>query len=158
MLIVSPTVKPATCNCPLRIQARSRLAGASSGALVMPLTVTVAVPLFVPSNTDVAVTISVVAFSFSATVSKPEAFIFVAGSVLPLMLHVTVSDASPCVVTFAVNCCESPFCTVAVLGTMTTETTAGGIDGAVTVTVAVLLVAVAVCAPFTAVLVLVTVT
>ena len=96
-----------------------------SATPVTPDIVTVAVPLFVLSNTEVAVTVSVPAVSPEFTVSRPLVLMPVVVSALPVTDHTTLSGMPLPAVTIALNCCLPPLFTEGVAGVTVTEVTAG---------------------------------
>jgi len=74
----------------------------------MVTTVTVDVPYFVLSSSEVAITMIVGEVSSESITSKPSDEIVVPDDSVSATDLKTAVDASPCVVTLAVNCCEAP--------------------------------------------------
>jgi hypothetical protein len=88
------------------------------------ITVTAAVPLFVVSAVEVALTVSDVRVSSAATVSEPLVLIVVpAFFPVSSIAHVTVCAGLLFPFTVAVNCCVVPLGTVAVEGLTVTPVT-----------------------------------
>jgi hypothetical protein len=107
---------------------------AVSGLTLTPLTVAgalatvmVAVPDLLVSTVEVALTVSVAAVSFAATVSRPAEEMLVPDT--PLTLHVTVCAGELVPATVALNCRVAPLITVAVDGlTLTLSTTTSSVS------------------------------
>ena len=102
------------------------------------VTVTAAVPFFVSSATETAVTVKVAAVSSDATVRSPDSLILVSSLSAPATLHNTVVSASVSAATVALNCLCVPFCTFGAVGSTVTEFIFGCITGTSTLTVLVL--------------------
>ena len=87
--------------------------------------VTVAVPFFEPSNTLVAVTVSVVFDSVPDTVKSPLTLIVLVTSSVPVTVQITSFGAKPVFTTTVLNCVVAPFATVTVEGETVTLVIAG---------------------------------
>ena len=95
---------------------------------MFPFTVTVAVPDFSPSPTEVAVTVKVAAVSAGETESVPALLITVPATP-PVTVHFTASSNTPVPATVASNVKEAPLLSAAVVGdTVTPVMVFDGVD------------------------------